>query len=59
MTHDVFKDKLFDILNETKHLPIADIDTNDKENQFKILLKDGSQFIISTTPCRNLFKIVK
>lgn len=55
MTHEEFKDRLFDILNETKALPIADIDTNDKDSQFKIVLRDGSQFIISTTPYGKLF----
>ena len=57
MTHEEFKDRLFDILNETKALPIADIATNDKDSQFKIVLRDGSQFIISTTPYGKLFII--
>ena len=50
MTHDEFKDKLFDILNETEVLPIADIETNDRENEFKVILQDHTQFIITTTP---------
>lgn len=57
MTHEEFKDRLFEILNDTTELPIADIDTNDKDNYFKIVLKDGSQFIISTTPYGKLFII--
>lgn len=50
MTHNEFKDRLFEILNETDMLPIMDIDINDKENQFKIVLRDGSQFMITTGP---------
>ena len=48
MTHAEFKDRMFEILNETDKLPIADIDTNDKDSEFKIVLKDMSQFIVST-----------
>lgn len=59
MTHEEFKDRLFEILNETPDLPISDIDTNDKESQFRVVLKDGSQFIVSTSPCENLLTIVK
>lgn len=55
MKHDEFKDRLFEILNETEILPICDIDTNEKSNEFKIVLKDGSQFIISTKPYGKLF----
>lgn len=48
MTHNEFKDRLFEILNETDTLPIADIDADDKNSQFKIILDDGSIFIINT-----------
>ncbi|TCL60545.1 hypothetical protein EDD76_102243 [Kineothrix alysoides] len=50
MTHDEFKDKLFDILNETEVLPIADIETNDRKNEIKVILQDHTQFIITTIP---------
>lgn len=45
-----FKDRLFDILNDTDDLPIADIIVNDKENEIKILLDDHSSFILT---CRS------
>lgn len=41
-----FKDKLFDILNETEHLPIIDIVVEDKRNRMKIYLFDGALFKI-------------
>lgn len=50
MTHDEFKDRLFNVLNETDELDIVDIETNDRENIFKIVVSDGSQFIIKTEP---------
>ena len=50
MTHDEFKDYLFDILNETDKLPILDINAHDQENLFLITLKDFSEFTITTSP---------
>jgi hypothetical protein len=50
MTHNEFKDRLFNVLNETDEMDIADIETYDKENQFKVVVSDGSQFIITTEP---------
>lgn len=43
-----FKDRLFDILNDTDDLPIADIMVNDAENSMKIYLEDGT---ITTITC--------
>lgn len=43
-----FKDRLFDILNDTDDLPIADIIVNDKENEIKILMNDHSSFVITS-----------
>lgn len=57
MTHEEFKDRLFNTLNETNELQILDIDTNDKDSEFKIVLQDMSQFIISTKPHGKLFII--
>lgn len=37
-----FKDRLFDILNETDNLPIQDIVVDDKKNRICIYLEDGS-----------------
>lgn len=48
MTLNEFKDRLFDILNETDDLPIADIMVNDAQNNMKIYLEDGT---ITTITC--------
>lgn len=45
-----FKDRLFNVLNETNDLPITDIIVNDKENEIKLLLDDHSSFIVT---CRS------
>ena len=50
MTHNEFKDRLFNVLNETDEMNIADIETYDVENRFKVVVSDGSQFIITTEP---------
>lgn len=41
-----FKDRLFDILNDTNDLPIADIMVNDAADTMHIDLEDGSSFVI-------------
>lgn len=41
-----FKDRLFDILNDTEGLPIADMIIDDRKNEIKILLDDHSFFVI-------------
>jgi hypothetical protein len=41
-----FKDKLFDILNETENLPIQDLAADDRNDVVHIYLKDGSRFSI-------------
>ena len=48
MTLNEFKDRLFDILNETDDLTIADIMVNDAHNNMKIYLEDGT---ITTITC--------
>ena len=57
MTHDEFKDRLFEVLKETEEMDIADIETYDKENKLKVVVADGSQFIITTEPYGRLFII--
>ena len=42
-----FKDKVFEIMNETEKLSIADIDTNDYGDRMNISLNDGSIFEIN------------
>lgn len=50
MTHDEFKDRLFNILNETDELPIAGIEVKDNCHEIKVILQDHTQFIITTAP---------
>lgn len=45
-----YKDRLFDVINETDNLLITDIMVNNSENTMKILLDDHSDFIISCSP---------
>lgn len=42
-----FKDRMFEILNETSGLPITDIMVDDKNDQIKVLLDDHSSFIVT------------
>ncbi len=51
MDLNYFKDKIFDLLNDTNTMLISDIDTSDKENTFKILLQDGNLFEVE---CRQV-----
>lgn len=46
MSLDEFADRLFDLLNETEHIPIADIIVNDSRKEIKLLLKDHTVFTI-------------
>ena len=48
MSLNEFKDRLFDVLNDTDDMPIADIMVNDAENSMKIYLEDGT---IATITC--------
>lgn len=48
MSLNEFKDRLFDVLNDTDDLPIADIMVNDAENNMRIYLTDGT---IATITC--------
>ncbi len=44
MNMDEFKDKLFDVLNETNDIPIKDLEADDRNNDIRIFLDDGSTF---------------
>lgn len=46
MSKDEFKDRLFEILNETDGIPIKDIETDDRNHIFEIFLDDGTKFLI-------------
>lgn len=47
---DYFKDKLFDLLNESDELDIADLSTVDRINLLTVTMADGSTFELE---CRN------
>ena len=51
MELNYFKDKLFDLLNDSDELDISDINTDDRRGLFTISTTDGSQFEIL---CRKL-----
>lgn len=53
MTQDKFKDKLFEILNETDNLPIRDIVTDDRNDRINVYLIDGTRFSIIVESCGN------
>lgn len=46
MEKNEFKDRLFDILNDTNGLPIQDIVTEDDNDRFNIYLTDGTRFSV-------------
>lgn len=48
MSLNEFKDRLFDVLNDTNDMPIADIMVNDTENTMRVYLADGT---IATITC--------
>ena len=47
MELNYFKDKLFDLLNETDELDIADLDAEDRKNLLKVTMADGRIFEVS------------
>lgn len=46
-----FKDKLFELLDESRSLEISDIETDDLSNTFTLETTDGSMFQIE---CRKI-----
>ncbi len=42
MNLDYFKDKVFDLLNDSEEMAISDIETNDREDRFEVFLQNGS-----------------
>lgn len=41
-----FKDRLFDVLNDTDDLPIQDIVVGEAEDKINVYLEDGTMFVI-------------
>ena len=48
MDLNYFKDKLFDVINESDELDIADIQADDEKDLFMVVMKDGSVFALRT-----------
>lgn len=46
MEKNEFKDRLFDILNDTDELPIQDIVTEDDNDILNVYLADGTRFSV-------------
>ena len=46
MTLDAFKDKLFDLINDS-NLPITDIVANDQEHTLRITTTDQNHFLVT------------
>lgn len=51
MELNFFKDKLFDMLNESDNMNIANIETDDAADAFQVKTLDGDLFIIE---CRQI-----
>lgn len=51
MDLNYFKDKIFELINETNSIDINDIDTDDRNNTFTVSLHDGSAFELE---CRQI-----
>ena len=52
MDLNYFKDKLFDILNDSDEMDICNISANDRNNLFTISIADGSEFEIVCSQVR-------
>lgn len=46
MELNYFKDHLFDLLNESELLDIKDIESDDRTDTFRVILKDGTCFLV-------------
>lgn len=44
MDLNYFKDKLFDLLNESDELDLSDTRADDRRNAFTVRMADGSEF---------------
>lgn len=51
MELNYFKDKIFELLNESDYMNISDIETNDRNNTFTVTFQDGKCFEVE---CREL-----
>lgn len=53
MTLNFFKDAVFEVLNDMDESILSDIDTDDRQNVFRLQMTDGCGFEIE---CRQLGK---
>lgn len=58
MSLNEVKDRLFDILNDTDNLPIADIMVDDAKDNMKVYLEDGT-IVTITCELTGVWQIVK
>ena len=49
MDINVFKDILWDLINESDALDVSDIQSIDKENRFIVTVRDGSSFQVQVS----------
>ena len=49
MDFNYFKDMIFEFLNESDSLDVADIETNDKAGTFLVTMHDGAKFEIQVS----------
>lgn len=47
MKKNEFKDRLFDVLNDTDNLPTKDKVVNNKNNMMNVYLTDGTRFSVN------------
>lgn len=55
MSKNEFKDRLFDILNDSDNLPIQDLVFDDKGDMVNVYLADGTRFSVCVENCGNWF----
>lgn len=51
MEKNEFKDRLFDVLNDTDNLPIQDLIVDDKNSMVNVYLTDGTRFLVCVENC--------
>lgn len=52
MELNYFKDILFDLLNESDELDVADIQSDDTANTFLVSMKDGTSFLVQVSAAK-------
>lgn len=55
MEKNEFKDRLFDVLNDTDYLPIQDLVVDDRNDTINVYLMDGTRFSVRVENCGKWF----